>query len=404
MSVKHWGSLLASASLLAGCAATPPSSNSLDEALHTVQHSYAPDRRLTLFDVKIQDGQLVGEVENPEALTLLQSRLGKTIVEGVRLAPDEQTLTQTPYALVSTCVATLLARPAFAASTVTQAVHGTPLRVLTRARFWRVQTPDGYIGWVHPLQITPLSTERLEAWNRSPKLLVTSPSLILANDAQSVAARLTNGALVVYAGKSNGRERVQLADGRFGWLEKGTVRPLEKHLAQMQLTAERNPEEFYAQLLAYARTLVGVPYLWGGASPLGFDCSGFVSHVWRMAGFIVPRDADQMMRAGRSVPIDDRSAIAAGSHLFFGKVKEDGTFSVSHVGLSLGDGRFIHALGEVKIASLIPGEADYDAYNASRLIAARRIDPRIREGACFAAIPENGLYRVPVRAPEVCPQ
>ncbi|MGN1209234.1 MAG: C40 family peptidase [Duodenibacillus sp.] len=136
--------------------------------------------------------------------------------------------------------------------------------------------------------------------------------------------------------------------------------------------------------------------------PQRFDCSGFVSHVWRMAGFIVPRDADQMMRVGYSVPIDDLSSIAAGSHLFFGKVKEDGTFHVSHVGLSLGGGRFIHALGEVKIASLIPTEADYDAYNASRLIAARRINPRIREGACFAVLSDNGLYRVPVQAPKVC--
>ncbi|MGN1209413.1 MAG: hypothetical protein ACI4SV_03845 [Duodenibacillus sp.] len=271
MLFTRWGLVLTGAVLLAGCAATTPSKDSLDESLRSVQNTYVPDKRLTLFDVKVQEGRLVGEVENPEALALLQSRLGKTIVKGVRLAPDEQILTQTPYALVSTSVATLLARPAFAASTVTQAVHGTPLRVLTRARFWRVQTPDGHIGWVHPLQITPLTSERIEAWNRSLKLLVTSEALILSDDGKSVTARLTNGALVICAGKSNGRQRIQLADGRFGWLEKGGGPALEKHMAQMRTAAAQNPEDFYVRLLTYARTLVGVPYLWGGASPLGLS-------------------------------------------------------------------------------------------------------------------------------------
>lgn len=85
-------------------------------------------------------------------------------------------------------------------------------------------------------------------------------------------------------------------------------------------------------LLATARCFLGTPYLWGGTSGHGIDCSGYVQQVYRLNGVGLARDADQQALEGRAVDTP-----AAGDLLFFGSPR------VTHVGLSLGGDDFIHA-------------------------------------------------------------
>ena len=112
---------------------------------------------------------------------------------------------------------------------------------------------------------------------------------------------------------------------------------------------ERQPEVDQGELVArYARTFVGVPYRWGGTSPrTGFDCSGFVAFVYRHFGVSLPHYTVAQFERGRRVA---RGALRPGDLVFFA--------GLSHVGLYIGDGRFVHAPHtgtRVSVASLRRG-------------------------------------------------
>jgi cell wall-associated NlpC family hydrolase len=122
-----------------------------------------------------------------------------------------------------------------------------------------------------------------------------------------------------------------------------------------------------AEVIATAERFLGVPYLWGGCTPLGLDCSGFVQLVFALSGVGLPRDAYQQAVCGRRVA---REALAPGDLLFFG---QDGSRDarVTHVALSHGGAGFIHARGgqDVQIDQLSGGSFE------ARFLSARRILP-----------------------------
>ncbi|GHE28459.1 hypothetical protein GCM10007167_07480 [Vulcaniibacterium thermophilum] len=120
------------------------------------------------------------------------------------------------------------------------------------------------------------------------------------------------------------------------------------------------------KVLQNALTLLGTPYRWGGNSPdSGFDCSGLVRYVFRSAlGIELPRVSREMANTG--TPITDRAALAAGDLVFFGRKGK-----VDHVGIYLGDGRFVHAPRtgrDVTVSSLETG------YWAGKFLSARRVE------------------------------
>jgi cell wall-associated NlpC family hydrolase len=115
-----------------------------------------------------------------------------------------------------------------------------------------------------------------------------------------------------------------------------------------------------AQLTTSAMRFLGVPYVYGGTSTSGFDCSGFVQHVFGMLGMSLPRTADAQFYAGRPTVGGPR----AGDLVFF-----DTYGSYSHVGIYLGHGKFVHASSShgVMVSKLS------DSYWASRYVGAKRL-------------------------------
>ena len=107
-------------------------------------------------------------------------------------------------------------------------------------------------------------------------------------------------------------------------------------------------------LISYANSFLGTPYLWGGKSALGFDCSGFVQTVFKMCGISLPRDASQQIKDKKLIEINYKS-IEKGDLLFFSDEN-----LINHVGIYYGDGKIIHSSGNVKIENL---EDNKDLYN-----------------------------------------
>jgi murein DD-endopeptidase len=149
------------------------------------------------------------------------------------------------------------------------------------------------------------------------------------------------------------------------------VRPVFGDLSEIQaddvLLVDPAPQTLSTRIqgvLAKAMTLLGTPYRWGGASPDGgFDCSGLVGYVFRTAiGLDLPRVSRQMVSAGEAV---DRASLVPGDLVFFGRRGK-----VNHVGIYMGEGRFLHAPRtgrDVTVSSLDNG------YWAGKFMAARRV-------------------------------
>ena len=118
-----------------------------------------------------------------------------------------------------------------------------------------------------------------------------------------------------------------------------------------------------ASVTATALSLRGTPYVWGGATPRGFDCSGFTRYVYAQHGISLPRTAERQYRIGAAVTARE---LRPGDLVFFSTTAP----GPSHVGLAIGGGRFVHApseRGQVRVESL-------DArYWRRRYLGARRI-------------------------------
>lgn len=118
-------------------------------------------------------------------------------------------------------------------------------------------------------------------------------------------------------------------------------------------------------VIFYALSMVGINYRSGGSSPqTGFDCSGLVGHVFRqIAGLVLPRDSYAMARLGESISLDD---LKPGDLVFFNTMRR----SFSHVGIYLGERRFIHAPSAGKSVHVVDMR---DHYWATRYNGARRL-------------------------------
>jgi len=119
------------------------------------------------------------------------------------------------------------------------------------------------------------------------------------------------------------------------------------------------------ELMLHALSLVGIRYRYGGDSPAtGFDCSGFVRYVFNQLGTLLPRSASDISRHGRDI---DRGELQPGDLVFFNTLRRP----FSHVGIYLGDQRFIHAPsrgGRIEIVNMAEG------YWERRYNGARRVD------------------------------
>ena len=164
-----------------------------------------------------------------------------------------------------------------------------------------------------------------------------------------------------------------LCDGSAGSLPDGRTGRVTGEVIAASKRGERFPAVGEA-IIETASRWIGAPYLWGGTTPAGADCSGFVQAVYRMHGIDLPRDSDQQARVGSAVePGRDLSGLRAGDLLFFAEYPR----RVSHVAISLGGSGVIHSAlgnGDVRRNDLV-GRTPFEKELRRLLIHARRVLP-----------------------------
>jgi hypothetical protein len=120
--------------------------------------------------------------------------------------------------------------------------------------------------------------------------------------------------------------------------------------------SEADGLSFGHQIAEAAKQFLNVPYVWGGKTPFGLDCSGLVQLVLNLAGFSFPRDAWQQAEIGEELVFEkSRPEPEEGDLLFFRRAEN----RIHHVGISLGGSQFIHASEWVRIESLSPAHPDF---------------------------------------------
>jgi cell wall-associated NlpC family hydrolase len=292
------------------------------------------------------------------------------------------------WGVVNISVCNMRRTPDYSAEMVSQALLGTPVHVLRTGGSYNwpeVKTPDGYTGWVHKDAITYLDFEDYHNWNAARKVVVTALHTLVYQKASARSATLSDavaGDRPLYLGLVNKFYKVGFPDGRIGYL---STKDAQEEQAWRK-TLKQSPDA----ILKSAQSMLGFPYLWAGMSPKGMDCSGFVRTVLFMHDIIIPRDAGPQSREGER--ITDMQLLEPGDLVFFGRWKEDGTPSVGHVGFFLGEGRFIHSLGLVKIGSFNPEDPEYDAYNSGRYLFGGRILPYLNQDPDLTTTLTNPFY------------
>jgi hypothetical protein len=261
--------------------------------------------------------------------------------------------------VVQVPVADMHSRPSEEADVVSQALYGVNVTILEQVTGWaRVRTPDDYSGWMSRDSLVErregpyaangrvaLVTSLFANIYREPDIRRRRPELTLAFE-----TRLE----VIEGSPAEDRwVRVRLVDGRQAWVQRGDVWLEERPLS-------------LDETLALARRFVGLPYLWGGTSTFGFDCSGFTQMLARRRGVLMPRDSLPQSRWEGSEPVAPQD-LRPGDLLYFGDSPE----KVNHTGMYLGGGEFIHATSQgrpmVQISRL--DESPW----SERLVGSRRL-------------------------------
>jgi gamma-D-glutamyl-L-lysine dipeptidyl-peptidase len=283
------------------------------------------DRRTQICDVtaELVDGHIhiTGTVLNDETKTAVQQAFPEAVSD---LCVLRQPVPE--WLAVSTTLTGLYNKPGFSAGLDSELRNGQMVELLKTEESWAyVRQADGYLGWVYRPYLAPPPAVQ-------PTHLVCEPvvSLHIAPDAAApLTSRVLGGTAVTVGEEQNGWACLNLVGEFSGWLPNRCLRRLPLPVLPEPQLRQR--------LVADAHAFTGVPYLWGGSSGYGIDCSGFAQLVHRLSGIELLRDADLQFDDGRPV----EPPFQPGDLLFF--ASPNGHRRITHVGISLGGWQLIHS-------------------------------------------------------------
>jgi hypothetical protein len=282
----------------------------------------------------------------------------------------------TPWVLVNRSVSDVRRIPDGLAEQLSQALIGEVGRVLEEQGAWvRIRLEaDGYIGWTRKNALHYASAAAIAQFRADCNAVLVAELAQLTRapfpaadpPAEAIMGKLPFGVSLPLMERQGDWAAVRLPDGQPGWTR----------VAGLLLQAERpRPDQAGIMFtLDLIRRFVGVPYLWGGRSPFGYDCSGLAQTFWGFMGVQIPRDADQQFCAGAPV-----ESAQPGDLVFFGDAANDALgrpVRITHVAISLGGDEIIHANGgswSTAYNSLDPNSPIYRADLRESFMGVRRM-------------------------------
>lgn len=348
---------------------------SINKELNNISSELVPDRRTGICDIKAEQrtgGTIIlhGITTEPKAASFIINTLGKkynNLVDSILILPDT-VVNKKYFGLVSLSVINLRKEPDHRAELVSQAVMGTPLLILQKEDSWiRVQTPDQYISWTDESSVSAMTSAEMNRWRRSERLLFNKNSgqIYCSPYDTCIESDIVSGSITELKGSAGKYVELRLPDGRTGFSVRENFISFDDFCNDYDLNVDA--------VLKSASLLTGLPYLWGGASSKGVDCSGLVKVSYFMNGLIMPRDASQQALCG--IPVDVSGGfdnLQKGDLLFFGSVKES-KMNITHVAIYKGHYEFIHSSGMVKVNSLDSSAINYSSYRRNSLLKASRL-------------------------------
>jgi len=269
--------------------------------IRSVGQRVAADPRLTVFEIHARtsgNGYVVfGKVEDLSVKEILLDTLRRDLrvdaIDSITVLPDP-VLGPDTLGIIRIPVADVRRTPGVRKELVSQALLGTDVKLLERVKgFYRVRMRDGYHGWISEKSLRVVDSAALAAWRDSRRVIVTDLYCTIRSKpdtASSTVCRAVLGSLLKYRGTRGGWTDVERPDSTRGYADNASVRDYRSWLAERSRTP--------ASLEKTAVRFLGIPYLWGGTSVRGFDCSGFTQTVYRWSGRELLRDASETRRSG----------------------------------------------------------------------------------------------------------
>lgn len=374
-----------------------------ESVVKSIKTELAPDSRTKVFKFTLekQNSQYVlkGSTTEPQAKEALLAQLAKKniqVTDSSSLLPLAQ-LGEKTYGVATQSVINFRTAGEYSAEAATQVMMGTPLRVLEKKGGWtRCVTPEGYIAWVASGSLQEMTKSEFDHYTAAKKVIVTTKYATIAEQAAENSLMVADavwGNILLDLGTTGNMQKVALADGREGYLPTSQVQAFDTWLASRNPVADN--------IIETGKQFIGVPYMWGGTSVKAVDCSGFTKTVYFLNGLILARDASQQCYTGENIDINEYvnnnnyteealKNLQKGDLIFFGsKATPEKKERISHVGIYIGNGTFIHSATRVRINSLLPTDSNY--YESSpRLVRAQRIIGNQETGKGIESIAKSG--------------
>lgn len=372
-----------------------------DSVSQQIKQEFAPDRRAKIYEPELvvyktpqaSNYVLKGSTTEPEAKEALIAALKKNnidVLDSMVLLPHPS-LGDKTFGITAQSVINFRYGASYSAESATQTLMGMPLRILENRGGWtRAITPEGYIAWVSSGSIHPMNEAEYNEWTAAPKMIVTTNYTLFRELPSRSSAVISDGVwgnIVRDQGSLGSFYKVLLPSGKIAYVDRSDVEPFDKWLE----SRDPSPEN----IIATAKQFMGFPYMWAGTSIKAMDCSGFTKTVYYLNGVIIKRDASQQAKTGVDIDISEGfDNLNPGDLLFFGsKATEERGERITHVGIYISNGEFIHSATSVRINSLLP-----DAYNyykgSTRLVRANRLLTEIDKDSDIISIKEHPWYFV----------
>ncbi len=345
----------------------------LKQEINQLRSKHIIDKSLEVFETRLEKEKgkwtLNGETSNKilyENLNSVCDSLFKPKVfqNNVKLLPDSL-LGDSLYAIINVSVTPIKDKPSHSSQIIDQGQMGNQLKLLRFESGWYLsQTHYDYVGWINQTAIQICDSNQIKDWDYSNLIRVSvitdyiysKPNL----ESQPISDVVLNNKLKLIS-KNLDWSLIQLPDKRFGYLKNTSFADITKEI--------KDPIQTRLKL---AHQMMGTPYLWGGNSTKGNDCSGFTQNIFEASGIKLPRDARQQALYGNKIiPNKTWSNVQPGDLLFFGK--ED---RITHVGMSLGQYDFIHQGGMVSINSLNPESISFASKRLDTFLFIKRINDK----------------------------